>query len=110
MIGSPEELMAVTKHVMTTSTLEIEAPQKKGATVLHHHLHWGTQQSGKQEKVPERHLRLKKYAQLVPTRHSDSTQQISSSWVSLAAVGPRTQLTGQDTIVHKGIRPESYHL
>ena len=47
MIGSPEELMAVTKHIMTTSTLEIEAPQKKGATVLIHHLHWGTQQSGK---------------------------------------------------------------
>ena len=91
MTGSPEELMAVTKHNMTISTPENEAPQKKGETVLNHHLRRGTQQSGKQEKVSERHLRLKKYAQLVPTRRSDSAQQISSSWVPLAAVGPRTQ-------------------
>lgn len=48
-------------------------------------------------------------AQLVPTRHCDSAQQIGSSWVSLAAVGSRAQQTGQHSTAGAGTRPESAH-
>lgn len=39
----------------------------------------------------------------VPTTCYDSAQQISSSWVSLAVVGSKTQRTGQHPIAGAGL-------
>lgn len=81
MIGSPEELTVVIKCIMITSSMEKEAPQKKGSTVLNHPPSTHTHRKELINKVVSTgKAPLKRYAQLVPTRHCDSAQQMNSHW------------------------------
>lgn len=80
MIGGPEELTVVIKCIMITSSMEKEAPQKKGSTVLNHPPQHTHSKELINKVVSTGKAPLKRYAQLVPTRHCDSAQQMNSRW------------------------------